>query len=130
MKDSVRILIGATTLILFAALWSNNAYTQHGADAERGKQAFQKRCSGCHAMDQEREGPRLRGVIGRRAGSVSGFKYSAALSSSKVVWDSSSLDKWLADPDSFIADNDMAYHVPNAGERADIIRFLSQSSSQ
>ena len=42
-------------------------------DAARGKIVFEKRCTGCHAMDADREGPRLGGVFGRKAGSVAGF---------------------------------------------------------
>jgi cytochrome c2 len=45
-------------------------------DAVHGKAVFEKRCTGCHAMDADREGPRLVGVFGRKAGSVPGFTYS------------------------------------------------------
>ena len=51
-------------------------------DAARGKAVFEKRCTGCHAMDADREGPRLAGVYGRKAGSVPGFTYSAGLKNS------------------------------------------------
>jgi len=39
-----------------------------------GKAVFDKRCGGCHAIDRDKEGPRLGGVVGRRAGSVAGFE--------------------------------------------------------
>ena len=48
-------------------------------DAVHGKAVFEKRCTGCHAMDADREGPRLAGVFGRKAGSVAGFTYSAGI---------------------------------------------------
>ena len=40
------------------------------ANGEDGQALFQKRCTGCHALDADHEGPRLRGVVGRPAGSV------------------------------------------------------------
>lgn len=100
------------------------------ADADRGKELFEKRCTGCHSLDQDKEGPRLRGVYGRQTGGISTFKYSAALQSAHITWDDASLEKWLTDTDSLIADNDMAYRVPKADERADIIRYLKLVSGK
>jgi cytochrome c len=99
-------------------------------DADRGKQLFEKRCTGCHSLDQDKEGPRLRNVFGRTAGSISTFKYSDALKSAHVTWDDVSLDKWLTDTESLVPDNDMSFHVPKADERADIIRFLKASAGK
>jgi cytochrome c len=99
-------------------------------DADRGKQLFEKRCTGCHSLDQDKEGPRLRNVYGRTAGSISTFKYSDALKSAHVTWDDVSLDKWLTDTESLVPDNDMTFHVPKADERADIIRFLKASAGK
>ena len=99
-------------------------------DADRGKQLFEKRCTGCHSLDQNKEGPRLRNVYGRPAGSISTFKYSDALKSAHFTWDDVSLDKWLTDTESLVPDNDMSFHVPKADERADIIRFLKASAGK
>jgi cytochrome c len=89
-----------------------------------GKEMFEKRCTGCHALDNEKTGPRLRGVFGRPAASVPTFPYSDSLRKSGVTWDAASLDKWLTDPDAFVPDNDMAFRVPNKEERATIIEYL------
>lgn len=99
-------------------------------DADRGKGLFAKRCTGCHSLDQDKEGPRLRGVYGRQAGSVATFQYSSALKAAHIIWDDASLDKWLTDPDSVAPDNDMAFHVSSTEERADIIRFLKVASGK
>jgi cytochrome c len=93
-------------------------------DAERGKALFEKRCTGCHSLDQDKEGPRLHDVYGRKAGTVAGFQYSDALKRAQITWDDVLLDKWLTDTESVIPNNDMAFHVPKADERADIIAFL------
>jgi cytochrome c len=95
-------------------------------DAARGKLVFDKRCTGCHAMDGDREGPRLAGLFGRKAGSISGFTYSAGLKKSGLTWSEATLDKWLTDPDLIAPDTTMDFHVPRAQERADLIAFLRQ----
>ena len=95
-----------------------------------GKVLFDKRCAGCHSLDQDREGPRLRNIYGTKAGSTPTFKYSSALKSSHVTWNDETLNKWLADPDALVPDNDMEFHVPKPDERADIIRFLKAASGK
>jgi cytochrome c len=93
-----------------------------------GKEMFEKRCTGCHALDFEKTGPRLRGVFGRPAASLTAFPYSDSLRKSGITWDSRSLDRWLTDPDGFVPDNDMAFRVPNKEERATIIEYLKDVS--
>ena len=95
-------------------------------DAARGKLAFEKRCTGCHAMEGDREGPRLAGVFGRKAGSVAGFDYSAGLKKAGVTWNEVTLEKWLSDPDSMVPDTKMDFHVPKAQERSDLIAYFKQ----
>jgi cytochrome c len=94
------------------------------------KELFEKRCGGCHALDRDKEGPRLRGVYGRVAGSVDSFKYSDALKKSKITWTDETLDKWLTDTEKLIPDNDMTFHVERPDERSKIIAYLKQNSSK
>src|SRR5271154_5669213 len=117
-------------LIAFQVL---NSAAQNGrgvTDGDRGKQLFEKRCGGCHSLDQDMTGPRLRNVYGRRAGSVSTFRYSDAMKGTQITWNDASLDKWLTDPESMVPDTDMEFHVPKADEREAIIRFLRLSSGK
>jgi cytochrome c len=95
-------------------------------DAVRGKVIFEKRCIGCHAMEADREGPRLAGVYGRRAGGVAGFTYSNGLKNLGVTWNDANLEKWLSDPDLMVPDNNMSLSVPKAEERRDLIAFLKK----
>jgi cytochrome c len=99
-------------------------------DALRGKDIFERRCTGCHAMEQNREGPRLRGVFGRTSGAVAGFDYSPALKKAQVVWNESTLEQWLADPDTLVPGNNMEFHVAKPQERRDLIRFLKESAGR
>jgi len=93
-----------------------------------GKALFEKRCGGCHALDREKEGPRLRGVYGRGAGSVESFQYSDALKKSGIKWTEENLDKWLTDTERLVPSNDMAFHVERADERRAIIAYLKNSN--
>jgi cytochrome c len=99
-------------------------------DPSRGKVVFEKRCTGCHALERDREGPRLQGVFGRSSGSVAGYAYSPALGRAHIVWNNASLERWLADPDAFIPGNNMEFHVPKPQERLDLISFLKQGAGK
>jgi cytochrome c len=99
-------------------------------DAMRGRDIFQRRCTGCHAMEQDREGPRLRGVFGRSAGAVPGFDYSPALQQAHIVWNETTLERWLADPDALVPGNNMEFQVSKVQERRDLVRFLRDSASK
>lgn len=90
----------------------------------KGKDVFERRCAGCHDLDQVRSGPKLRRVFGRPAASEAGFPYSDSLKASHLTWNEVSLDRWLADPEALIPDNDMAFRVSDSGERAAIIAYL------
>lgn len=92
--------------------------------APPGKDLFDRRCSGCHALDKDKEGPRLGNVFGRPAASIATFQYSDALRKSRLTWNAEALDKWLTDPDKLVPDTDMNFRVPTASERAAIIEYL------
>ena len=94
------------------------------ADATRGKELYESRCGGCHSLDDDRIGPRHRGLIGRRAGTVTGFEYSPALRGSRIVWDAQTLDAWLADPERLVPGQRMNYSVPGPEDRAALIEYL------
>jgi cytochrome c len=102
---------------------------EDAGDAVRGKDVFERRCAGCHAMNEDREGPRLQGVYGRAAGGVAGFGYSAALKQAHIVWNDVTLEQWLADPDTLVPGNDMDFHVAKPQERKDLIRYLQESAN-
>jgi cytochrome c len=122
------------SLGIMALLACNSAVPAAGqaesGDPKHGQELFQKRCTSCHNLDTEKEGPRLRGVFGRKSASIPGFTYSDALKGAKITWEADSLNKWLSDTDKFIPDNDMNISLKNPQERADIIAYLKQLSTQ
>ncbi|HUC50301.1 MAG TPA: cytochrome c oxidase assembly protein [Xanthobacteraceae bacterium] len=97
-------------------------------DPVHGKTLFSQRCSACHALDSNKFGPRLGGVVGRRAGSAPGYPYSPALRSANFIWSSGSLDQWLTDPQKFVPGAKMPVRVIEATSRRDIIAYLQQES--
>lgn len=92
---------------------------------QRGEQAYEARCAGCHSVATDRVGPRHAGVFGRRAGSVPGFAYSSALAASGLVWTAETLDRWLANPEAVVPGQRMGYQLGDAQARAEIVAFLS-----
>lgn len=90
----------------------------------KGRDLFERRCGGCHALDRDKEGPRLGGVYGRTAGSVESFPYSDSLKGSKIVWNEESLEKWLSDPERLVPGNDMGFRLEKAKERRVIVGYL------
>jgi cytochrome c len=136
---SVQKLCGLCALVLalgcsaaFPAMSESAGRVAGAGDAatDAGKLLFEKRCSGCHELDRPKEGPPLRGVYGRKAGSAAGFEYSDALKKSGIVWDDAKLNQWLTNTESLVRDNDMDFAVPRPEERAQIIQFLKESSGK
>lgn len=118
--------LAVLAMVACSAVLPSEAEAQAG---QNGQALFETRCSGCHALDADREGPRLRGVVGRAAGSVKTFQYSKALKNSKHTWDETTLDKWLSDPESVVPDNDMSFRLPKQEERTAIISYLKSLST-
>jgi cytochrome c len=125
-------LLGAGT-VTFLTLFASSLLPTSGraqTSGKDGKLVFEKRCGGCHALDRDKEGPRLGGVYGREAGSVSSFEYSEALKQSKLTWTDETLDKWLEDPEKMVPANDMTFHVDSTDERRAIISYLKQNPAK
>ena len=100
-----------------------------GAQAPRGKRLF-LRCASCHDISGSgvaRIGPSLKGVVGRKAGSLPGYGYSPAMKSADFVWDETSLNAWLTDPAALVPGTSMAFAgLPQPEDRAAIIAYLRQ----
>lgn len=114
--------VPAWTLVLLALLPA----AAGAQEASEGERLFRQRCASCHATQagQNRIGPSLAGIAGRRAGSVDGARYSNALRDSGLTWDDASLDRFLANPRQSVPGTTMAVNVPNEGQRQSLIAFL------
>src|SRR5260370_26899831 len=70
------------------------------------------------------------GLVGRKAGSAPGYRYSPALSDADLIWSPDTLDRWLTDPRKFIPDARMPVRVLEASARRDIIAYLKQETGE
>jgi cytochrome c len=131
-KTRLTMLAGAVFAMVVSstAIGTGIATAAVVRDPGRGRDAFEKRCAGCHGLDKVRVGPPLRGVYGRAAGKDPHFAYSDALKNSPVMWNEATLDRWLTDTESVVPDNDMAFRLNDPADRADIIAYLRQLSGK
>ena len=111
------------SLLLVLAL----ATPAQAASVEHGEMLYEG-CQDCHSLDKNDVGPRHRGVYGRKAGTVPDYDYSDALKNSGVVWDETTLDKWLTNPQAFVPGAKMFYHLADPEDRADVIAFLREKA--
>jgi cytochrome c len=97
-------------------------------DPVAGKAVFQSTCAICHAVQagQNKIGPSLFGIVGRKTGSVPGYNYSPANMGANLTWDEATLDKYLESPRTVIPGTKMPYAgQKDAGKRADLIAYLA-----
>ncbi|KAB8061366.1 c-type cytochrome [Janthinobacterium sp. FT14W] len=96
-------------------------------NADAGKAAFRK-CASCHQVGPSARGgfgPKLTGVIGRKAGSTTDYKYSAAMKNANIVWTEQNLARFLAAPSDFIPGNNMRFWgIGNTQQVADLLAYL------
>jgi len=100
----------------------------YAQDAENGAKVF-KKCMACHAIDDKNKiGPSLKGIVGRKAATVEGFKYSDAMlakAAEGVVWDEATLTAYLPDPKAFVPGTKMVFPgLKKPEEVTDLIAFL------
>lgn len=101
-------------------------------DATKGQKVFTQ-CQACHTLQagQNRIGPSLAGVIGRKAGSAPGFKYSDAMASANFQWTEDKLMTYLENPKALVPGNKMAFPgLKKPEDRADVIAFLKSTAAK
>ncbi len=100
---------------------------------DNGAQQFARKCSVCHSLDandRRRAGPTLYGVVGRRAGSLPGYPFSAALSGAHLVWDEKTIDALFREgPEVVTPGSKMPLQrIDSATDRRDLIDFLKTAA--
>jgi len=110
--------------MIFAVLsgLSAEAYAQDGAVL------FVKNCQTCHSIEKgapARQGPPLFGVVGRKAGTVEGFKYSEGLKNADFVWTPEKINEWITFPKKMIRSTIMVYRQNDPAIRKAIVDYLA-----
>jgi cytochrome c2 len=116
------------SVLCLAAVALACAPAARASDAEAGARVFKAQCSACHTIDATKKsiGPTLAGVVGRKSGSVEGFKYSEANKNAGKVWDEPTLDLYLTNPRGVVPGTIMTYAgLKNDTQRADLIAYLA-----
>jgi cytochrome c len=89
-------------LALVLAIASLGVGAAEAADIAKGEAAFVRQCAICHTIDkggENRVGPNLFGVVGRRAGAAPDFKYTNAFRTTATFeWTEGLLGPWIALP--------------------------------
>lgn len=130
MRSLLRRLLTALFILQAGSAVAANPLSAVTGNATRGEQVY-ARCMACHALTENRIGPRHCGVFGRRAGSVGGFAYSPAMRRAKIVWVETSLDAFIRDPLNYLPGTAMVFAgVGDAQERADVIAWLKAASAK
>ncbi|WP_448204018.1 c-type cytochrome [Azospirillum sp. sgz302134] len=125
MLTATRTVLAATTLLALTAT------AQAEGDPANGEKLF-RQCKSCHTTEagKNRIGPTLHGLFGRKAGTVESYaNYSHGLKASGITWNATTLDRYLTDPRSIIADSRMAFGgIQKPEDRADLIAYLQTAT--
>ena len=120
----MRFVLAFSILALGLAGASANA-----ADVGAGEKVFSK-CMQCHHIGVGATnfyGPVLNGLIGRKAGTVPGYDYSAAMKKSKIVWNYASLSKYLRQPQHALPGAEMTFKgLQDQKDIDNVIAYISQ----
>jgi cytochrome c len=128
-------IIGLTCSTLVIPLSSTlpQETTRAGGDAGSGQLIFNNACRTCHTLREgdNRLGPNLHNIIGRKAGSLPNFGYSSAMKGADFVWDKEKLDSFIAKPDDVVPGNGMKPYggLASPEDRAKLIAFLQSPTN-
>jgi cytochrome c len=98
-------------------------------DAGAGEKVFGV-CKTCHQIGETAKnavGPALNGLIGRKAGSMAGYSYSAANKDSGITWDEATFREYIKDPKAKVPGTKMIYAgLKDEQKTGDLVAFLKQ----
>lgn len=120
---------GALTLLVSAP--SSLAQQPPGDDA--AQQAFNNSCRTCHSVKEgdNRLGPNLSRIVGRKAGSLPNYNYSSSMKDAGFVWDQDRLTRFMVKPDEVVSGNKMQpYGGVSAEEAAKVVAYLQAAGGQ
>jgi cytochrome c len=113
--------------VIAGLLLAGSTTAAPAADPAAGEKIFKTQCGICHAVvaGENRIGPTLFGVVGRPAGSVPGFNFTADHKKLGITWDAANLDKYLTNPRAMVPDTSMVYAgLKDDAQRADLVAYL------
>jgi cytochrome c len=98
---------------------------------DEGQILFNNACRTCHTVKDgdNRLGPNLHAIVGRKSGAVKNYGYSDSLAKADLVWDKATLDRFIAEPEAVVRGNKMQPYggLSSAEDRAKIIAYLEKN---
>jgi cytochrome c len=129
-RDRAFLIMAVSALACMLSSPSALSQASQGTESDAGQLAFNNTCRTCHMVKEgdNRLGPNLHNVIGRKAGSLPNYPFSSAMKEAGFVWDEEKLDRFIANPDELVPGNGMKPYggLPSSDERKKIIAFLAQ----
>ncbi len=99
-------------------------FSASAGDAARGRAVFTA-CAACHTDGPNALGPSLKGIYGRKAGSLEDFHYSNAMKRADFAWDAGNLKAYLTDPQAKVRGNRMPFSgLENPSDIDDVVAYL------
>ncbi|HEX9209167.1 MAG TPA: c-type cytochrome [Bradyrhizobium sp.] len=126
-----RLISSAGALLWFISVPSSLA--QQPASDDAAQQAFNNSCRTCHSVKDgdNRLGPNLSKIVGRKAGSLPNYGYSSAMKEAGFAWDSDKLARFIANPDEVVPGNKMKpYGGLSSEEAGKVIAYLQSAAGQ
>lgn len=121
LKMSAAFAVAAGVVVVGSLAAASAA---RAADAAHGKEVFQT-CAACHSDKPDAIGPSLRGVYGRKSGSLDDFRYSNAMMRANLTWDDVNLHAYIKDPQAKVKGNRMPFAgLSNDNDVDDVIAYL------
>lgn len=123
----LRAIAGALTLLSSAPA----SLAQQPANDEAAQQAFNNSCRTCHSVKEgdNRLGPNLNKIVGRKAGALPNYNYSQSMKEAGFAWDQDKLTRFMVKPDEVVSGNKMQpYGGVSAEEAAKIAAYLQGAS--
>jgi cytochrome c len=121
------------TLMVTAALIAASVGAATAQDVEKGANSF-KKCLPCHSIGpgaQNKVGPVLNGLDGRKSGSVPDFNYSDGNKNSGIVWNEKNFEEYIKDPKAKVPNTKMIFPgIKNEQETKDLWAYVKQYDAQ
>ena len=122
--------LSATVYLLSSSSSRAQELLSQGMESGVEQQVFNNACRTCHSIREgdNRLGPNLFKIIGRRAGALPGYNYSSAMKDADFVWDEAKLTRFIANPDEIVPGNKMLPYggLASAEDRKRVVAFLSR----
>jgi len=126
-KTNVRMRAGMMAVLASACLagaaWADG-------DPAKGKAAFVRQCAICHTTEKDgdnRMGPNLFGIVGKKAGTAAGFTYTNAFRNrANWEWTEDAIGGWMMFPATMVPGTAMAAFQGIAEkDRDDLVAYLA-----